>query len=100
MFDPDVPNPQVPEDVAAIPDWNRMLDGKVAVVTGGGDGIGGAISRLFAEHGAKVEIAEIDPDRAASKLDEITDAGNTARAHVLDVTKYDDVARLKEIMQL
>ena len=28
---------QRPDDVAAIPDWNRMLDGKVAVVTGGGD---------------------------------------------------------------
>ncbi len=96
MFDPDTPNPQVPEDVAAIPDWNRLLDGKVAVVTGGGDGIGGAISRLFAEHGATVEIAEIDPERAERKLAEITDAGNTARAHVLDVTKYDDVARLRE----
>ena len=55
---------QRPTDVAAIDDWNRLLDGKVAVVTGGGDGIGGAISRLFAEHGALVEIAEIDPDRA------------------------------------
>lgn len=96
MFDPDQPNPQVPEDVAAIPDWNRMLDGKVAVVTGGGDGIGGAISRLFAEHGALVEIAEVDPERAERKLAEITGAGLTARAHVLDVTKYDDVARLRE----
>ena len=96
MFDPDTPNPQVPEDVAEIADWNRMLDGKVAVVTGGGDGIGGAISRLFAEHGATVEIAEIDPERAERKLAEIADAGNTARAHVLDVTKYEDVARLRE----
>jgi NAD(P)-dependent dehydrogenase (short-subunit alcohol dehydrogenase family) len=87
---------QRPEDVAAIPDWNRMLDGKVAVVTGGGDGIGGAISRLFAEHGAKIEIAEIDPERAESKRAEIEAAGGTVRAHVLDVTKADDVARLKE----
>ncbi|HZP31501.1 MAG TPA: NAD(P)-dependent oxidoreductase, partial [Acidimicrobiia bacterium] len=53
--------PQQPSDVPAITDWNRLLEGKVAVVTGGGDGIGGAISRLFAEHGAQVEIAEIDP---------------------------------------
>ena len=39
---------QKPTDVPEIADWNRLLDGKVAVVTGGGDGIGGAISRLFA----------------------------------------------------
>ena len=55
---------QDPSNVPEIDDWNRLLDGKVAVVTGGGDGIGGAVSRLFAEHGALVEIAEIDPERA------------------------------------
>ena len=59
--------PQDPADVPAIDDWSTLLDGKVAVVTGGGDGIGGAISRLFAEHGAHVEIAEIDPERAAAQ---------------------------------
>jgi NAD(P)-dependent dehydrogenase (short-subunit alcohol dehydrogenase family) len=47
---------QEPTDVPAIPDYQRLLEGKVAVVTGGGDGIGGAISRLFADHGALVEI--------------------------------------------
>ena len=56
---------QRPENVPPIDDWNRLLDGRVAVVTGGGaDGIGGAIARLFARHGALVEIAEIDADRA------------------------------------
>jgi len=77
--------PQEPTDVPAITDWAKLLDGKVAVVTGGGDGIGGAISRLFAEHGAKVEIAEVDPGRADAKQAEITDAGGTAHAHVVDV---------------
>lgn len=88
-------NTQQPSDVPPIADWNRLLDGKVAVVTGGGDGIGGAISRLFAQHGALVEIAEIDADRAASALADIEAAGGTARTHVVDVTKEDDVARLK-----
>jgi len=83
---------QKPTDVPAIPDYQRLLDGKVAVVTGGGDGIGGAISRLFAEHGATVEIAEIDPDRAAAKQAEIEGAGNRARAHVVDVRDDDQVA--------
>src|SRR5581483_5337060 len=88
--------PQQPSDVPAITDWNRLLEGKVAVVTGGGDGIGGAISRLFAEHGAQVEIAEIDPARAEAKVAEIRAAGNTANAHVVDVRVDADVARLAE----
>jgi NAD(P)-dependent dehydrogenase (short-subunit alcohol dehydrogenase family) len=88
--------PQEPTDVPAIADWNKLLDDKVAVVTGGGDGIGGAISRLFAEHGAKVEIAEIDPERAERKQAEITDAGGTARAHVVDVRSDAEVARFAE----
>ncbi len=87
---------QQPTDVPVIPDWTKLLDGKVAVVTGGGDGIGGAISRLFAEHGAKVEIAEIDPERAERKQTEITDAGGTACAHVVDVRLDDEVAGFAE----
>ncbi|CAN5789536.1 SDR family oxidoreductase [soil metagenome] len=88
--------PQLPTDVPPIDDWNRLLDGKVAVVTGGGDGIGGAISRLFAAHGAQVEIAEIDPARAEQAVADITAAGGSARSHVVDVTKPADVERLAE----
>jgi NAD(P)-dependent dehydrogenase (short-subunit alcohol dehydrogenase family) len=87
-------NTQKPTDVTPIENWSRLLDGKIAVVTGGGDGIGGAISRLFAQHGAQVEIAEIDPDRAARAVADIEAAGGIARAHIVDVTKEDDVAKL------
>jgi NAD(P)-dependent dehydrogenase (short-subunit alcohol dehydrogenase family) len=87
---------QEPTDVPAIDDYRRLLDGSVAVVTGGGDGIGGAISTLFAEHGAMVEIAEIDADRAAAKQSEIEAAGNTARAHVVDVRDDEQVASFAE----
>jgi NAD(P)-dependent dehydrogenase (short-subunit alcohol dehydrogenase family) len=87
---------QQPSDVPSIADWNRLLDGRVAVVTGGGDGIGGAISRLFAEHGAQVEIAEIDAERAAAKQSEIDALGGSARTHVVDVRLDDDVARLRD----
>lgn len=87
---------QQPSDVPAIDDYGRLLEGKVAVVTGGGDGIGGAIARLFAEHGARVEIAEIDPERAATKEAEITRAGGTAHAHVVDVRDDDQVATFAE----
>lgn len=84
-----------PNDVPPIEDWNRLLEGKVALVTGGGsDGIGGAISELFAAHGAVVEIAEIDPDRAAAAVDSVTAAGGSARAHVVDVRTEEGVATL------
>jgi NAD(P)-dependent dehydrogenase (short-subunit alcohol dehydrogenase family) len=82
------------DGVPRIDDWNRLLDGRVAVVTGGGDGIGGAISRLFARHGAAVEVAEKDPERAERILDEVTGAGGRIRSHVVDVTDDNGVGRL------
>lgn len=82
------------EDVGPIDDWGRLLHGKVALVTGGGDGIGAAIARLFAAHGASVEIAEIDPGRAERSRRAIEDAGGSVRAHVVDVTSPDGVERL------
>lgn len=85
-----------PDDVPPIEDWGRLLDGRVAVVTGGGDGIGGAVSRLFAAHGALVEVAEIDPERAARVRDEVTAAGGSIRSHVVDVTTTDGVDTLAD----
>ena len=84
-----------PTDVPEIADYGKLLDGRVAVITGGGSGgIGGAIATLFAQHGALVEIAEIDPRRAEESVAAIETAGGTARAHVLDVCDPDEVERL------
>jgi NAD(P)-dependent dehydrogenase (short-subunit alcohol dehydrogenase family) len=85
---------QTPANVPPIDDWNQLLAGRTAVVTGGGAGIGEAIARLFAAHGAQVEVAEIDPERAQQALTDIEAAGGVARAHIVDVTKEEDVARL------
>ncbi len=82
--------------VPEISDWTRLLDGKVAVVTGGGAGIGGAISRLFAAHGAQVEIAEIDAERGERTVASIEAEGHRARAHRVDVRRPEDVERLRE----
>ena len=85
-----------PDDVPVIEDWNRLLDGRVAVVTGGGSGIGAAIAVLFAQHGALVELADLDGDRVEEVASGITSAGGAARTHVADVTTDDDVARVAE----
>lgn len=86
-------NTQSPSAVPAIDDWSKLLSNRIAVVTGGGsDGIGGAISRLFAEHGAIVEIAEIDEERAERCRSQISEHGGAARAHVVDVTDQQGVS--------
>ena len=85
---------QTPANVPEIEDWNRLLEGRVAVVTGGGVGIGAAIARLFARHGAQVEVAEIDERRAGDLVATIEADGGSARSHVVDVTTEDGVARL------
>lgn len=87
---------QTPNNVPSIENWNLLLDGKVAVITGGGEGIGRGISKLFAEHGAIVEIAEINSELASSVVNEITAAGGKARAHIVDVRNEKDVTELKK----
>lgn len=67
-------------------DQARLLDGKVAVITGGGGGIGEAISLLFAAQGAAVLIVEIDGDRARATAEHIQGLGGRAVAHVADAT--------------
>lgn len=66
---------------------DQLLHGKVAVVTGGGVGIGAAIARRFVVHGATVEVGEIDGARA----NEIA-AEPGIRATVLDARDQGSVA--------
>ncbi|WP_370462663.1 SDR family NAD(P)-dependent oxidoreductase [Mycobacterium sp. Marseille-P9652] len=68
-----------------------LLVDRVAVVTGGGGGIGAATSRMFAEHGARVVIADIDEELARRTATEITAAGGSAVAEVADVRDPDRV---------
>lgn len=63
----------------------RLKD-KVAIVTGAASGIGKATALLFAEHGAKVVVADIDADRAHQTLISIRDRGGTATYVQTDVT--------------
>ena len=78
-----------------VPDA-ALLAAKVAVVTGGGGGIGRAISETFAAHGAKVVVAEIDGDRAAETVAAIRAGGGEALAPPVDVRHRDEVGSLAD----
>src|SRR5579859_5002975 len=62
------------------------LHGKIAVVTGGGSGIGRSTALLLARNGAKVHVADIDEERAWKVASEIQSGGGAAQAHSLDVS--------------
>jgi 2-hydroxycyclohexanecarboxyl-CoA dehydrogenase len=70
------------------------LEGKVAVVTGGGGGIGGGISRLFAVAGATVVVNDVDADLAAAVE---ADAPGRIVPVVGDIREPDTVARLRDV---
>jgi 2-keto-3-deoxy-L-fuconate dehydrogenase len=72
------------------------LDGKVAIVTGGGSGIGQAIALRFAANGAAVRIADINPEQAETTAKQITGAGGQATIHACDVT---DQRQVRETFQ-
>jgi NAD(P)-dependent dehydrogenase (short-subunit alcohol dehydrogenase family) len=71
-----------------------LLADRVAVVTGGGGGIGAATARLFAKHGARVVIVDVDSERAHQIADEIGAADGSALAFAADVREADQVANL------
>lgn len=67
----------------------KLLDGKVAIVTGAGSGIGRASACALAAAGAKVTVADISEASAAQTVDLIRRAGGVAQACCGDVTKAD-----------
>jgi NAD(P)-dependent dehydrogenase (short-subunit alcohol dehydrogenase family) len=71
-----------------------LLNDRIAVVTGGGGGIGAATARLFADHGAEVVIADIDLELAQLTAEQITASGGSAFAAATDVRDASQVADL------
>ena len=68
------------------------LEGKVAIITGGGSGLGRAMAQRFVAEGASVLVADVNDAGGQETLDAIGDAERTAFQHV-DVTNEDDCER-------
>ena len=67
------------------------LEGKVALVTGAGSGIGQAIAVRFAKEGAKVVVNDLSPDHSRATLEKIRAEGGEAHAIAADVSDPDRV---------
>jgi NAD(P)-dependent dehydrogenase (short-subunit alcohol dehydrogenase family) len=74
----------------------RRLEDKIALVTGGGAGIGRAIAETFAREGASVVVADRDGDAARKTADAITKSNGAAQAETVDVT---DTHRVQALMR-
>src|SRR5215467_3342807 len=73
----------------------RRLEDKVALVTGGGAGIGRAIAETFAREGASVIVADLKGETAKEVADGIVKSNCAASAHEVDVT---DTPQVKALM--
>ncbi len=72
----------------------------MAIVTGGGSGIGQAIALRFAAHGAAVRVLDVNEKAAAATCKQIEAAGGAASAHLCDVTTQAEVkARFEELFR-
>ncbi|HUR23927.1 MAG TPA: SDR family NAD(P)-dependent oxidoreductase [Acidimicrobiales bacterium] len=70
------------------------FDGRVAVITGAGGGLGRAYARLLAARGAHVVVNDVDEEGAAATVDEITAAGGTAVIDLNSVSTLEGGERL------
>ncbi len=67
------------------------LNGKVAIVTGAGRGIGRATAKLFAAEGAKVVVLSLTPENVARVVDDIQTAGGTAIGVACDLSNPEQI---------
>ena len=76
-----------------IPDISLSLEGKVAIVTGSGRGIGQSIALALASKGADIAVADITPD-VEKTVSEVRQLGRRAIGVTVDITQKDQVENL------
>ncbi|MCF8601968.1 SDR family oxidoreductase [Gordonia sp. HY442] len=67
------------------------LEGKVALITGAGSGLGRQSAQLFSSEGAKIAVVDIDAERAAGTVELVKEQGGEAIAITADVAKRDQI---------
>jgi NAD(P)-dependent dehydrogenase (short-subunit alcohol dehydrogenase family) len=77
-------------------DFDRLLPDKVALITGSGSGQGRAAAQLFAEHGARIVVADINEEGAAETVRLLEQQGGEGVAVHVDVSERHDVDRMVE----
>lgn len=75
-------------------DMGGFLQGKVAIVTGGGSGIGRAAAQIMAREGARVIVSDVRLEMAEETAHQIAQAGGTAIAMRVDVVRGEDLQAL------
>jgi 2-hydroxycyclohexanecarboxyl-CoA dehydrogenase len=88
-------------ETAAHPALADLLDltGKVALVTGAGQGVGEEVARMLAQQGAAVAVNDFFADRGERVAGEITESGGRAFGAAADVSDWDSVATMVEAVQ-
>src|SRR2546426_43232 len=76
------------------PGGDRLLDGKVALITGAASGQGRAAAVLFAKHGASIGVIDVNDEGAAETVDLVNGVGGRAVAVHADVSAGDGIERM------
>ena len=78
-------------DQRLVEDMSKRLEGKIAVITGGAQGIGRVTAILFAGEGAKLVLLDKDATKVKAVADEINAGGGSASAVACDISKQPEV---------
>ncbi len=73
---------------------SKILDHKVAIITGAGSGIGEEMAKLFSSEGATIVVVDVVPERVDKTVSAIRSKHGTVYGMALDITKKDDIKKL------